>query len=306
LKETLVEHFLEDRTQRELASRLKISQSTVSRQIDAGLRELRARLRTRGVLCGTGMVALLGGNTAHAAPASLHASLGKLAISGAGSSSSTPVITTAFFTMNVTKIALIAAAAAVLISPPLLYLRKGDTLSGKSKIVPPVKATDAAAARTPTAKVHAAATASARPELPPVSENVRFKVDGILRRHRGLSKAEMLRTEEMQQIIDSFCNKVDASDPDTLRKSLQARDILCEAKGLPAVPGCIVLHTGDPDSVEFRAWMEAAVSDDSRHAQVWMLNRLEGAVFEFVIDPTLEQSSGGISLNRSKPASYIE
>ena len=50
LKELLVEHFFQNRTQQELAASRGLSQSTVSRQLETGIMEVRASLRTKGVL----------------------------------------------------------------------------------------------------------------------------------------------------------------------------------------------------------------------------------------------------------------
>jgi hypothetical protein len=296
----LVEHFLQGLTQQELASRLKISQATVSRQIDAGLGEVRTRLRARGVICGAGLASLMGHNSAQAAPVSLQASLGKMAISGVGSSSGTPLLAAAFVNMNITKATLTVAAAAALIAPPLLFLRKGDTFSSKPKASASVKVPGAPAAKTPERR-NVRPAAIVRHEPSPVPESVRLKVDAILSRHQGLSKAEVLRTEEMQRIIDLFFNKVDLGGPDMQRRAERSREALYDAKGQPPGTGAFVFHTGEPDSPEFREWLEAAVSDDPQRAQDWILRRLEGAAFEFSLDPSRERSTDGVSL-RPPPA----
>jgi RNA polymerase sigma factor (sigma-70 family) len=82
----LVMHFLQGRSQRDIAKELKLSQSSVSRAIEAGLTELRKRLRGRGVLCGTGLGALLLAQSASAAPvpAALVATLCKIGMAGIG------------------------------------------------------------------------------------------------------------------------------------------------------------------------------------------------------------------------------
>lgn len=99
----LIEHFLEERGQREIAARLGVSQATLSRQISAAVDELRACLRHRGVLCGAGLAALLGSSAACAqVPPSLAASLGKLSLAGLRSSASTPGLATACAIMTMT------------------------------------------------------------------------------------------------------------------------------------------------------------------------------------------------------------
>lgn len=84
-REPLVMQFLQGRQQREIAAQLGVSQSTVSRWVDEGLAQLRAGLKTRGLLCAASLAALLTANSAPAAPPALLASLGKLGLSGIGS-----------------------------------------------------------------------------------------------------------------------------------------------------------------------------------------------------------------------------
>lgn len=109
LRSLLVEHFLEQRTQRDIAQRHRLSQSTVSRQIESGLQLLRAGLKAKGITCGLGLAAILTVHTAHAAPATLSASLGKIAMSGigtgnaAGAAAASSLVTTTLITMTTTN-----------------------------------------------------------------------------------------------------------------------------------------------------------------------------------------------------------
>lgn len=82
VREPLVEHFLEGRTQQEVAVRLGVSQSTVSRLLDTGIAELRAGLRRKDVQAGASLAMLLTANAVVTPPAALVASLGKLAVAG--------------------------------------------------------------------------------------------------------------------------------------------------------------------------------------------------------------------------------
>jgi RNA polymerase sigma factor (sigma-70 family) len=83
-REPLVEHFLEGRTQQDLAVRYGVSQSTVSRLLEAGIDELRRQLRRKEVLVGASLALLLAAHATMAPPPALIASLGKLAVSGVG------------------------------------------------------------------------------------------------------------------------------------------------------------------------------------------------------------------------------
>lgn len=98
LREPLVEHFLEGRTQQEVAARLGVSQATVSRLLDSGIGELRSRLRSKGMLCGAGFALLLTANSAQAVPPTLTEALGKLAVSGIGSATTDAITAPAWKT----------------------------------------------------------------------------------------------------------------------------------------------------------------------------------------------------------------
>lgn len=84
LRGLLIEHFLEQRTQAEMAKNRGVSQATVSRRIDAGLQQMRDRLRARGLVPAAGLAALLEAQAVITMPASLAGALGKLALSGVG------------------------------------------------------------------------------------------------------------------------------------------------------------------------------------------------------------------------------
>lgn len=84
LRAPLVQHFLQGRSQREIAAAIGVSQSTVSRAVESGLAELRSRLRKRGLICGAGLAVMLTDHAILAAPVVLLNSLTKLGMSGIG------------------------------------------------------------------------------------------------------------------------------------------------------------------------------------------------------------------------------
>jgi RNA polymerase sigma factor (sigma-70 family) len=87
LREVLILHFLEGQTTREIALRKGASQATVSRRIGAGVEQLRAKLRRRGILIAVGALSvLLGDNGVQAAPLPLLTELGKMAMVGGAAS----------------------------------------------------------------------------------------------------------------------------------------------------------------------------------------------------------------------------
>lgn len=122
-------HYLEGRSQSQVAAELGINQSTVSRLLRKALTELRERLKAAGVVPSVAaLAALLTENAATAAPDTLIASLGKIAIAGVGkaggaagtaasvgATGSSSVVPTALFGTLPAKItAAVAASAAVL------------------------------------------------------------------------------------------------------------------------------------------------------------------------------------------------
>lgn len=77
----LIEHFLHGRSQRDIAATLGESPATVCRKIKASLDQLRTSLKRRGVVIAAASLAtLLPASTASAAPATLMAELGKMAM----------------------------------------------------------------------------------------------------------------------------------------------------------------------------------------------------------------------------------
>lgn len=120
LRDVLVGHFLEGRSTREIAANQGVSQATVSRRLDAGVKLLRARLRRRGIIVAAGLLSLLlGQNAAEAAPPLLMAELGKMALFGgaaastAGGGSAFSGIITSLTSAAKCKTAAIVAVAAI-------------------------------------------------------------------------------------------------------------------------------------------------------------------------------------------------
>ncbi len=121
LRTVLILHFLEGRTTREIALTQGTSQATVSRRIGAGVEQLRAKLRRRGVLVAVGALsALLGDNAVQAAPLPLLTELGKMAMVGgvasagtAGAGSGLCAVASGVLAAVKTKAAIVAAVAVI-------------------------------------------------------------------------------------------------------------------------------------------------------------------------------------------------
>ncbi len=114
----VVLHFLEGRSHHEVARSLGVPRSTVSYRIQKGVASIRRFLKRRGVSLGGGALSTLMGEQLIAGPApkSLVTSLGKLALSGASSSTLAGGTFAALLGGLLMKKVLVAAAAALVVS----------------------------------------------------------------------------------------------------------------------------------------------------------------------------------------------
>lgn len=87
----LIEHFLEGRTQADLAESLGVSQATISRNLQTGVASLREKLRERGfIIPVSALLLLFEAESATSAPVSLLHQLGKMSLAEPPSSNSVP------------------------------------------------------------------------------------------------------------------------------------------------------------------------------------------------------------------------
>ena len=116
LRTPLVLRYLEGRTQSEIAQELGVSQPTASRRIESGLDELRGRLRKAGVVVSAVVLAaLLAENAASAAPTTLVAALGKMAMAGVGEAATAAAPSSAAGSFLGTLLGKIAAGIAAVV-----------------------------------------------------------------------------------------------------------------------------------------------------------------------------------------------
>ena len=114
LRLPLMLHYLEGKTQSDVATELDLNQSTVSRRLESGVGELRSKLKKSGVVVSiTVLATMLTANTSAAAPAGLVAALGKMAIAGVGKGA-VGAATGGFLGSVAGKLALVAAVGAVM------------------------------------------------------------------------------------------------------------------------------------------------------------------------------------------------
>lgn len=95
-RELLVEHFLNTRSQQDLAAARRTSASTISRRMQDAIIALRQRLRAKGVIVPLALLAvLLGQSVTEAAPVTLAAELGKMAMVSGGQAATVKLVISA-------------------------------------------------------------------------------------------------------------------------------------------------------------------------------------------------------------------
>lgn len=122
----LVEHFLEQRSQKEIARRLGWSQSTVSRCVESGLAAVRQELCRQGVVTAVALSGVLSAQAASAAvPTTLTMSCAKIALSGIGMSAmpTTCGFSFPFLAMTTTTKTILGITGAVLLVPAVWLVR---------------------------------------------------------------------------------------------------------------------------------------------------------------------------------------
>ena len=291
LREVLVLYFLEGRTQAEVARHLGKNQATVSRAIERGISAMREALRSRGVIAGAGLAALFTAQSAQAMPVAVQASLGKLSLTGIGTSSAIPAasVTTTLVTMTATTKALLAIAAiTALVTVPLIYQQKPAPVIA-AKAAPrdsPVKTARLAASSTPSI------SQNTKPEL---SETARIKAEAFIRKHRGLSQDALMQSPEIAIFNENWQRLMNSFSPRDNQRMQDAQDTFAAINGKKSGLNLTLRNVDDPAS---REMIEAAFSDDPAYVADWLLRKLDAATFETAISPGVSETSEGVKIIR--------
>ncbi len=130
-----------------------------------------------------------------------------------------------------------------------------------------------------------------------VSEAVRRKVDDFIRRYKDASPEELNKSGELAPFMKRFEQVMDTPEfQSEMEKRIAA---ITAARGKEH--GTLTIGTGKLDEPESRAWLEAMFSNDADLLQEYILNKLDGAIFEFAFDPTLENAGNGVTVKGSAP-----
>lgn len=131
-----------------------------------------------------------------------------------------------------------------------------------------------------------------------VSESVRRKVDDFIRRYKDVPPEELNKSGELAPFMKRF--EEITNTPEFLSEMGKRIEAIEAARGKKH--GMLTIGTGKKlDDPESRAWLEAMFSDDAELLQEYLLNKLDGAIFEFAFDPTLENAGNGVNVESAAP-----
>ena len=116
-RDILIRHFFQSQTMREIGAQLSVSQATVSRRVEAGVDQLRGKMRSRGMVFTVGTLsALLGEHAVQAAPAALLKELGKVALAGSHAALGTTGVPAGTGVLASVQAKIVAVAAVVVLA----------------------------------------------------------------------------------------------------------------------------------------------------------------------------------------------
>lgn len=171
---------------------------------------------------------------------------------------------------------------------------------GRAKPAATAENKTAPAATAPAASVNTALSDELQPKHyrpRQVSEAVRRKVDAFVRRYKDASPEEMNKSEEMTSMMGRFAQMLDV--PEFQSEMEKRMEAIKAARGQEH--GMLTIGSGKLGDPESRAWLEAMFSEDAELMQEYILNKLDGAIFEFAFDPTLENAGNGVSVKGAGP-----
>ncbi len=294
----LIERYLEGQTQQDIAARLGVSQSTVSRQLDEAIHQLRDRLKTKGILGLASLASILSTPHLHAVPPALTASLSKISLTGIGTSSAIPAasVTTTLITMTATTKILISSTAVATIGF-FLIPQFDPNKPAPQDFVSEAKATNArVAASAPQPKRY-------RPEAS--SAELQRRVDEFIRKFEGLPFERMMASFEFEEAMQGMAQFLES--PANQKMIREAVEEIKKAKNMQHGMLNIAIDTEESlGSPKNRALIEASMSRDPKKIEGWLRGALEGAIFEYSYDPDLKKPAGSISVQETDRLKSLE
>ncbi len=303
LREVLVLYFLEGRTQAEVARHLGKNQATVSRGIERGISAMREALRSRGVIAGAGLAALFTAQSAQAMPVAVRASLGKLSLTGIGTSSVIPAasVTTTLITMTATTKALLVTGTLAAVSLPFVLPRTEN----KPATSRPSAETKAMATN-PISKSNPAEISDQ--EMFDLlfggdsdrSKHARSLVDDYRAAHPGLSLIELAKDPALAPKLQTLMQEM-MTKPELGEQFGEAMQLAMQVKGIKPSPGTnINLNMGEGflnNESQAERYLGAVLAKDAKALAQLFADVVNEAAAEMALDPRAETSSSGVSIN---------
>jgi RNA polymerase sigma factor (sigma-70 family) len=304
LREVLVLYFLEGRTQVEIARHLDRNQAAVSRAIERGISAMREALKTRGITCGIGLAALLTSQSAHAMPAALQASLGKLSLTSIGvPSAAIPATTVAgstFIAMTTTTKALLLTGTLATASLPFLL----SLPEAKPVAIQPKNETTTSS-RNPIAKANDSELTDQEVFdllFGERSHNAQSLVDEYRAAHPGVSVIELAKDPALTPKLQALMQKMMTVPGEQGKAFGDAMELAMKVKGIKPSPNTnISLNLGESImTTESRAerYLGAILSDDAKALAQLFADVVNEAAVEMALDPGADQSSSGVSISK--------
>jgi RNA polymerase sigma factor (sigma-70 family) len=302
LREVLVLYFLEGRTQVEIARHLDRNQATVSRAIERGISAMREALKTRGITCGIGLAALLTSQSAHAMPAALQASLGKLSLTSFGASSgavpATTVAGSTLIAMTTTTKALLITGTLATASLPFLLSRpeaKPVAIQPKNETTTPPRNPIANASELTDQEVFDLLFGER-------SHNAQSLVDEYRAAHPGVSVIELAKDPALTPKLQALMQKMMTAPGEQGKAFGDAMELAMKVKGIKPSPNAnISLNLGESImTTESRAerYLGAILSDDAKALAQLFADVVNEAAVEMALDPGADKSSSGVSISK--------
>ncbi|MBI5094836.1 MAG: sigma-70 family RNA polymerase sigma factor [Candidatus Hydrogenedentes bacterium] len=193
LREPLIRHFLQRQTHDEIARDLGVTRSGVTKRITTGVERVRANLRRNGIaVTGTILTALVAEHAADAAPASLTAGLGRLALSGVAKPAALGGIVSA---MTLAKIALTTMVAMAIGAASIIgynhWTQTSASSAAENTTSEPSNESQAAQATPPddpiseTAPAHNLTPSAEQAAVPPTRNPQAPYLTGVVRNNSG-------------------------------------------------------------------------------------------------------------------------
>lgn len=304
LREVLVLYFLEGRTQAEVARHLGKNQATVSRAIERGISAMREALRSRGVIAGAGLAALFTAQSAQAMPVAVQASLGKLSLTGIGTSSAIPAasVTTTLITMTATTKALFVTGTLAAVSLPFVLPRTEN----KPATSRPSAETKAMATN-PISKSNPAEISDQ--EMFDLlfggdsdrSKHARSLVDDYRAAHPGLSLIELAKDPALAPKLQALMQEM-MTKPELGEQFGEAMQLAMQVKGIKPSPGTnINLNMGEGflnNESQAERYLGAVLANDAKALAQLFADVVNKAAAEMALDPGADKSSSGVSISK--------